>query len=91
MPSINIERDHQLSLADAKAKVEEVAAKMAAKFQMETEWKKNVLTFTRSGVNGTIKISGDKINVDAELGFMLGFLKGTIEKEVHAYLDKALV
>lgn len=91
MPSIKIERDHQLSVNDAKARVEQVAEKMAVKFQMQTAWDKNTLKFTRSGVDGTIKIAEDKIRIDAELGFMLGFLKTTIEKEVQSYLDKALV
>jgi putative polyhydroxyalkanoate system protein len=91
MPSINIARPHSLSVAKAKAAVDEVAAKMAQKFQVQTSWSHNDLAFTRPGVKGTIAVSKDTIKVDAELGMMLGFLKGTIEKEINAYLDKVLV
>jgi putative polyhydroxyalkanoate system protein len=91
MPSINIERSHKLSHKKAVAAVDEVAAKIAQKFQVETKWEKDNLKFTRSGVSGTIAVTPNLVTVNAELGFMLGFLKGTIEKEINTYLDKVLV
>jgi putative polyhydroxyalkanoate system protein len=90
MPSIAIERSHKLSLDKAKAAVDEVADKIATKFQVETKWDKNTLKFSRSGVNGTILVDKAAVKVNAELGFMLGFLKGTIESEINQYLDKVL-
>jgi putative polyhydroxyalkanoate system protein len=91
MPSINIERSHTLSHKKAVAAVDAVAAKIAQKFQVETKWEKDNLKFTRSGVSGTIAVTPNLVTVNAELGFMLGFLKGTIEKEINSYLDKVLV
>ncbi len=91
MPSINIERKHSLSLSKAKAAVDEVAVKIAEKFQMTTEWDKNNLKFSRKGVDGTIAVSHEHVKVDAELSFMVGLIKGTIEKEINGYLDKVLV
>ena len=91
MPSINIERQHSLSLKKAKAAVDEVAVKIAAKFQMATEWEGDHLKFSRKGVEGKILVSHEHVKVDAELSFMVGLIKGTIEKEINGYLDKVLV
>jgi putative polyhydroxyalkanoate system protein len=91
MPNISIERNHNLSLAKAKAAVDEVAEKISKRFQVETKWDKDTLKFTRSGVNGTIAVEKNAVKVDAELSFMLGLLKNTIETEIKQYLDKVLV
>jgi putative polyhydroxyalkanoate system protein len=90
MPNISIQRPHTMSMAKAKAAVDEVAEKIAGRFQVTTLWENDTLKFTRSGVQGAIAVSPSQVKVDAELGFMLGFLKGTIEKEVIGYLDKVL-
>lgn len=91
MPSINIERNHSLSLKKAKDAVDEVAVKIAEKFQMTTEWEGDHLKFSRKGVEGKIQVSQEHVKVDAELSFMVGLIKGTIEKEINGYLDKVLV
>lgn len=91
MPNINIERQHSLSLKNAKAAVDEVAVKIAEKFQMATEWDGDQLKFSRKGVEGKILVSQEHVKVDAELSFMVGLIKGTIEKEINGYLDKVLV
>ena len=38
MPSIHIRRAHQLSIAEARARVEQVAARMHEKFGLAGEW-----------------------------------------------------
>lgn len=91
MPSIHIERSHQLSKKKARDAVDEVAKKIAEKFQMQTHWDNDQLNFSRSGVKGVIAVNQSDVKVSAELGFMLGFLKGTIEQEINSYLDKVLV
>ena len=91
MPSIHIERPHQLSKKKARDAVDEVAKKIAEKFQMQTSWEEDQLVFSRSGVKGKIAVNQSDVQVSAELGFMLGFLKGTIEQEINSYLDKVLV
>jgi putative polyhydroxyalkanoate system protein len=90
MARIQIEREHQLSVAKAKKAVDSVADAMRDKFQINAAWKKDVLSFERAGVSGKIAVDKDKIAVDAELGFMLGFLKGRIEQEINAHLDQLL-
>jgi len=88
MPKIDIRRPHQLSIPDARAVVDKVAAKMREKFATESQWQGDTLKFSRSGVNGTIAVAADAILVHAELGLMLSPMKGMIEQEIRNKLDE---
>jgi putative polyhydroxyalkanoate system protein len=90
MAAIDITRAHDKSIADAKQAIDKVARSLADKFDVDHEWQGNVLVFERSGVNGEIAVSKGKVRVQAELGFLLGALRGTIEREIEKYLDREL-
>jgi putative polyhydroxyalkanoate system protein len=88
MAKIDIRRAHQLSIADARAAVDQVAARMHEKFAMVGQWQGDTLRFSRAGINGAIAVSSDAIQVTAELGLLLTPLKGTIEQEIRRKLDE---
>jgi putative polyhydroxyalkanoate system protein len=88
MPKIEIRRPHQLSIAEARAVVDQVAARMHEKFGMDGRWQDDTLLFSRPGVSGSIAVGGDAIQVKAELGLMLTPLKGMIEQEIRRKLDE---
>jgi putative polyhydroxyalkanoate system protein len=88
MPKIDIRRPHQLSLPDARAVVDQVAARMREKFGMEGQWQGDSLRFSRPGVSGAITVGNDAIHVVAELGMMLAPLKGMLEQEIRRKLDE---
>jgi putative polyhydroxyalkanoate system protein len=50
----------------------------------------DVLTFTRSGVKGTMEVDKDRFELEANLGFLLGAFKGRIEAEIVKNLDTLL-
>src|SRR5574337_151571 len=88
MPKIDIRRPHQLPVAEARAVVEQVAARMREKFGMEGRWLDDTLLFSRPGVSGSIAVGQDAIQVKAELGLLLAPLKGMIEQEIQRKLDE---
>jgi len=88
MSHIDIVRKHSQSLKRAKAAVDETAAAMREKFDIESAWSGNTLKFSRAGVDGKIRVSEDEIHVTADLGFLLGMLKPSIEREIEKHLDK---
>lgn len=88
MARIDIRRKHAQSLKKAKSAVKKTAAAMAEKFDIESSWSGNTLNFSRPGVDGAIHVSDGEIHVVAELGFLLGMLKATIEREIVEQLDK---
>ena len=88
MPKIAIHRPHQLSLTEARAVVDQVALRMREKFGMQGQWQGDTLSFSRPGVSGTIAVTSDAIQVNAELGMMLAPLKGMVEQEIRRKLDE---
>ena len=54
MSRIDIRHPHSLPKAKARKAVEDVAKKLAEKFDMDYDWDGDVLSFTRSGVDGHI-------------------------------------
>jgi len=88
MPSIDIRRPHQLSAIEAHAVIDKVAARMREKFDVQTQWQNETLTFQRPGVSGRIVIGGNEIHVTAQLGMLLSPLKGMIEQEIRRKLDE---
>ncbi|MFC4729293.1 polyhydroxyalkanoic acid system family protein [Coralloluteibacterium thermophilus] len=90
MSKIDIQRNHSLGRAQARSAVEQIAARMAEKFGVDTAWDGDVLGFSRSGVDGRIVVGDSDVRVTAQLGMMLGMLKGTIEQEIERVLDERL-
>ncbi|HMB57435.1 MAG TPA: polyhydroxyalkanoic acid system family protein [Arenimonas sp.] len=88
MPNIDITRQHDRPLADAKKSIDRVAEHIAKKFAVACEWDGNTLNFSRPGVSGHIKVTAKQVHVTASLGFLLMALQGPVEREINRYLDE---
>lgn len=88
MSHIDIRRKHSRPLKDARAAIERVAEHIADKFDVEYGWRGNSMEFSRGGVDGHIAVSSKEVHVTATLGFLLGAIKGPIEREIQRYLDE---
>jgi putative polyhydroxyalkanoate system protein len=88
MPSIEIRREHDRSIGEARAAVERVAARIAERFDVDYGWEANTLFFRRSGVDGHIALSPGLVHVTVNLGFLLMALRGPVETEIHRQIDK---
>jgi len=95
MADIHIHRSHALGLAKARKTAWKWAEHVEEKFGMECtviEGKdRDVVEFTRAGVDGQLVVTADAFELDAKLGFLLGAFRGTIESEIEGYLDSLLV
>jgi putative polyhydroxyalkanoate system protein len=88
MPGIDIRHPHSMPLPKARKAVEDVAKKLAQRFDIEYAWEGDTLNFTRSGVDGRIALAAEQLHVTAQLGFLLSALKGPIESEIRRVLDE---
>lgn len=88
MASIRIHRTHALGVAKAKKAVDKVAKHIRERFEIEAQWNRNTLEFSRSGVEGEIAVEIDSVSVHADISWMLLPIKGTIESEIRRYLDQ---
>ena len=94
MPDIHIKREHSLGLADARKLAFQWAEAAEKKLDMECTYEEgktsDVVSFTRAGVNGELKVTKDSFELDARLGLLLGVFKDRIEGEIVKNLDLLL-
>ena len=94
MSQIHIRREHRLGLAKARQVALQWAEHVEEKFEMDCTVLEgdtsDTVTFTRSGVKGTMVVTGDHFEVTAKLGLLFGAFAGQIESEVSKQLDAAL-
>ena len=94
MADIHIKRQHSLGLAEARKLAFKWAEAAEEKFDMECTYEEgktsDLVSFTRSGVNGELKVTKDRFELDARLGFLIGAFKDRIETEIVKNLDELL-
>ena len=88
MSRIDIRHAHSLPKAKARKAIEEVAKKLAEKFEMDYGWDGDVLNFNRSGVDGHIALEPKALHVYAKLGFLTAMFKDPIENEIKRVLKE---
>ncbi len=94
MAEINIHRDHDLGLQRAREIAWQWAEQVEEKFDMACTVlegdDEDTVTFTRSGVKGELTVTATRFELVAQLGFLLGAFKATIEGEIQKELDTLL-
>ena len=94
MANLHILREHTLGLLAARKIAVTWAEQVEADFGMECSYEEgkaaDQVTFSRSGVNGTLHVTAERFELDAKLGFRLGAFKGKIEAEIVKNLDDLL-
>lgn len=94
MPDIHITREHELGLPAARKLAFRWAETAEEKLGMECTYEEgktsDLVTFTRAGANGELKVTKDSFELDARLGFLLGAFKDRIESEIVKNLDTLL-
>lgn len=88
MSAIDIRHPHSLTKPQARQAIEEVAEKLAERFDFQWEWDGDLLHFSRSGVDGRIALSPKDLHVTAKLGFLVAMFKDSIEQEIRRVLDE---
>lgn len=94
MADLHIVREHALGLAAARKIAFTWAEQVEEEFGMECTYAEgktvDEVEFTRSGVNGTLRVTADRFELNAKLGFLLGAFKDKIEAEIVKNLDQLL-
>ena len=88
MSYIDIKRTHHLTPEGARELANDLAVDLAEEFAIEYGWEDDVLYFERSGVHGRIDVDETHIQIQAQLGFLLVFLKPRIEEEIESVLGE---
>ena len=95
MADIQIERQHNMGMAQARKAAFKWAEQAEEKFDMACTYEEgkteDLVSFKRSGVNGTLTVTKDSFALTAKLGFLLGAFKDRIEGEIVKNLDDLIV
>lgn len=88
MATISISRNHSLSPDVIKQRLTALGEKLQAKYSAKTSWDDDkTLKVKGTGVDGKLKISDNKVDVDIDLGFLLKPMKGKIEEAITKELE----
>ena len=91
MADIQIARTHDMGLVQARKVAFKWAEQAEEKFDMACTYEEgqseDLLSFSRSGVNGTLAVTKDSFELNAKLGFLLSAFSEKIEGEIVKNLD----
>jgi putative polyhydroxyalkanoate system protein len=94
MAEIHVRREHRLGLAKARKAAWRWAELAEQKYGMECTVlageTSDVIEFTRPGVEGRLIVEGDSFDLTAQLGFLLGAFRRSIEAGIEENLDDVL-
>ncbi|MEO8599064.1 MAG: polyhydroxyalkanoic acid system family protein [bacterium] len=88
MADISITQEHTLPYDQARTAAQKVADQMAREYDMSIVWEGDVLTFQRSGIDGTLAVQPNQAVLDITLGFMLKGFAGQIEEKLSRNMAK---
>jgi len=94
MAELHIVREHALGLAKARKIAFKWAEQAEAEFGLECVYEEgdteDEVMFSRAGVKGILLVSPVHFDLRAQLGFLVGAFKHTIEAEIVKNLDTLL-
>ena len=91
MADINIVQEHHLAPQQAREAAQQVADKLAEQFELDCKWDGDVLRFERSGVNGTLTLGVNQVQLHIALGFPISAFSAQIESKVAEKMRKVFV
>lgn len=91
MATIDITRRHGLGRERAREIVEQIGQDLIRRYAVQTQWQGGALLVRRNGIEGRIEVGEDSVRMHAQLGLVVGMLKGTIEQEVQRQFDQYFV
>ena len=91
MAEIDLEQEHSLGLAEARARLAVVEAKLAERFGVSLAWQGEKATVSGKGVSGTLELTEHHLKVSLKLGLLMRPLAGQIRAAMQRQIDKALV
>ncbi|MBX7228393.1 MAG: polyhydroxyalkanoic acid system family protein [Burkholderiaceae bacterium] len=90
MADIELERPHNMSLAQAKNVAQKVAEEMATEYGLQSQWEGNSLNFSRPGIHGTLSVDSKTMRVAVSLSFLFKPFAGKFREQMSVNMEKLL-
>jgi len=90
MSDIRYRREHHLSIKEAKKIAQKAADDLGKEYDLVSEWDGDTLHFHRSGVDGSMHVTAQYIDLAVKLGFLLRPFRSAFERHIERNLDSLL-
>ncbi len=91
MAALRVQRAHGLAPEELRARVEQLAAELVARYGGDYRWQGDRVRYRRpGGVDAEIHCGADELRIEVTLGPLARLLRGPIERELNAALDRYL-
>ena len=87
---MKVRREHSLGAVEARRRVDEIAADMGNRLNLQSEWRDDGLQIKGSGVNGKIAVNEYAVEIQLELGLALILMESSIRVAIENAMDKHL-
>ncbi|NMM37847.1 MAG: polyhydroxyalkanoic acid system protein [Glaciimonas sp.] len=91
MADISITQQHTLPHDQARVAAQKVADQMASEYDLSIAWEGDILTFKRSGIDGTLAVQPGQAVLDITLSFMLKGFAALIEEKMSRNMAQVFV
>jgi len=88
MADISIVQEHRLTPKKARDAAQKVADKIAQEYGLACAWNGDVLHFERSGVQGSLTLDNEQVEMSIKLGFLMSAFAPAIEAKVTESMKK---
>lgn len=83
MSDLHIEQAHDRDREEVREIVRGLTGQLRDNYSIQSNWTDDdTVSFSRSGVSGTLKIDNERVVVDMKLGLMARAFKGRIKSEL---------
>jgi len=90
MTKILISKSHNKPKEEVDKLIEALQVDLADKYGLVSKRQGDCVNFKGSGINGTLTIEHNEVNIDLKLGMMMSMLAGKIKPALKSKLDKYL-
>ncbi|MBA3799294.1 MAG: polyhydroxyalkanoic acid system family protein [Geodermatophilaceae bacterium] len=89
MASVDITREHDLGVAEARKRAEPLLEDLRSSFGVNGTWAGDQFVITEPA-NGTLDVTDTSVRVQVDLPLFLRPMKGLVESKINESLDQAL-
>jgi putative polyhydroxyalkanoate system protein len=89
VPTVRVERKHGVGVAEARRRVEGLVRELGEKYGLAATWTSGThADIAGRGAKGHVDVGADRVDVTADLPFLLSPMKGTIEQGITTELAR---
>ncbi|MCZ6829587.1 MAG: polyhydroxyalkanoic acid system family protein [Gammaproteobacteria bacterium] len=88
MAGFKVSKTHSMSKEEIREAAELLAGELQTQYGLRHRWQGDTATFSRTGLNGKLRIDDDSISVSIRLGVLASAFERPLKQAVTDYLDK---